>query len=245
MYRILSQECEVRDRRNQARRPIYTKPELLATAPNKVWSWDITKLKGPVKGELFYVYTIIDIFSRYVVGWTIARRENAENASKLFRKTIGRQRISKNSLQIHSDRGAPMKAKTFVQLLAQLGVEASYSRPYVSNDNPYSESHFKTMKYQPGFPQRFGSFEDAEAHCRAFFEWYNNDHYHSGIALMTPHMVHFGQASSVSAQRQAVLDEAYAANKHRFVNGPPQTAKLPAAVWINPPLERFVHETTA
>jgi putative transposase len=235
MYRILKSRGEVVERRRQTRRYDHVKPELLATKPNRVWSWDITKLKGPQKGELFYVYTILDIFSRYVVGWMIAPCENAELAVQLFETTCARQQVDGKRLKIHSDRGAPMKAEKFARLLRSLGIGRSFSRPHVSNDNPFSESQFKTFKYQPEFPRRFGSFEDAQSYCQWFFDWYNNQHFHSGLALMTPHMVHSGQGAQVTRRRQRVLDTAFRAHPERFVRGRPLSLRLPEAVWINPP----------
>lgn len=235
MYRLLHSRDEVRERLNQARRRDYTKPELLATAPNRVWSWDITKLKGPVKGELYYVYSILDLFSRFAVGWMIARSETAELAKQLFEETCARQGIDPERLHVHSDRGSPMKAKTFTQFLEKLGVNQSFSRPHVSNDNAFSESHFKTLKEQPGFPARFGSFEDAEAYCQWFFPHYNHEHRHSGIAMMTPYMVHYGLAPAVNRKRQQILHAAFSAHPERFVNGSPRTQQLPEAVWINRP----------
>lgn len=244
MYRILASCNEVRERRNQARHPAYPKPELLATAPNRVWSWDITKLKGAQKGELYYLYVILDIHSRYVVGWTLERSENAKTAKRLFRSTCKRHAISSQQLQVHSDRGAPMKAKTFAALLTQLGVDRSYSRPRVSNDNAFSESHFKTVKNQPKFPKRFGSFEDALSYCRRFFEWYNNEHYHSGIAYMTPYTVHHGKSDTVRAKRQSVLEKAFNATPQRFVHGLPRASAPPQETWINRPESELSQSTT-
>lgn len=235
MYRILASEDEVRERRNQLRHPSYEKPELLATGPNQVWSWDITKLKGPVKWTYFYLYVMLDIFSRYAVGWMVAQRESAELAKRLIRESCDKEGIEPEQLTIHADRGAPMKAKTTGQLLADLGVTKSHSRPHVSNDNPFSESHFKTFKYRPGFPERFGSQQHALGWSRGFFTWYNRDHRHSGIAMLTPEMVHRGQAAAVLGERYAVALAAYHAHPERFVNGPPRPAATPHAVWINPP----------
>ncbi|MDR3617702.1 MAG: IS3 family transposase [Candidatus Obscuribacterales bacterium] len=237
MYRILKDNNEVRERRNQARHPEYKKPELLATTPNQVWSWDITKLKGPEKWTYYYLYVIIDIFSRYVVGWLIAPRENAELAEALITETCWRQSIEVDQLSIHSDRGSPMTSKVVAQLMADLGVTKSLSRPRVSNDNPYSEAGFKTLKYHPTFPAQFGCIEDARAFCKGFFDWYNNDHYHSGLALLTPETVHHGQAQERSDARQLVLSSAYKANPERFVNGAPMVLQLPKEVWINSPNE--------
>ena len=236
MYRILSQENEIRERRNQLRHPTYQKPELIATAPNQVWSWDITKLLGPSKWTYFYLYVILDIFSRYVVGWMLASKESAELAKRLIRETMQREGVGQHELVIHSDRGPSMKSHAVAQLLATLGVTKSHSRPHVSNDNPFSESQFKTLKYRPGFPDRFGSQEHGLEFCREFFPWYNEEHYHCGIAMLTPAMVHNGLADQVLAKRQRFLDVAYAAHPERFVNKPPSPPKRPAAVWINPPL---------
>jgi len=235
MYRILEGENEVRERRNQMRHPHYSKPELLATAPNQVWSWDITKLLGPAKWVYFYLYVILDIFSRYVVGWLLAHQESAGLAKRLIQETCEKQNISSGQLIIHSDRGAAMKAKTVAQKLADLGVIKSHSRPYVSDDNPFSESQFKTMKYRPEFPDRFGCFEDSLTFCRDFFAWYNTEHRHSGIAMLTPGMVHCGQGPKVLEARQAVLTHAYRRHPERFVQKAPSPPKLLEAVWINPP----------
>jgi putative transposase len=201
MYRILRANKEVRERRNQLRHPEYKKPELIATAPNQVWSWDITKLLGPVKWTYFYLYVITDIYSRYTVGWMIATKETGDLAKDFIGKTCSRQEIEEEQLIIHSDRGTSMTSKTVALLLADLGVTKSLSRPQVSNDNPYSESQFKTLKYRPQFPERFGSIEDARAHCKVFFDWYNKEHYHSGIALMTPATVHYGKAKRCNDER--------------------------------------------
>ena len=235
MYRILASEDEVRERRNQLRHPHYAKPELLATGPNQVWSWDITKLKGPVKWTYFYLYVMLDIFSRYVVGWMVAQRESSQLAKRLIRESYEREGIEPGQLTIHADRGSPMKAKTTGQLIADLGVTKSHSRPHVSDDNPFSESHFKTYKYRPGFPDRFGSQQHALSWSRVFFPWYNQDHRHSGIAMLTPEMVHRGWAEVILGQRHEVALAAYYAHPERFVNGPPRQVALPHAVWINPP----------
>jgi len=236
MYRILSQENEVRQRRNQLRHPRYQKPELLATAPNQVWSWDITKLLGPAKWTYFYLYVILDIYSRYVVGWMVASRENAELAQRLIREAVEKQQVLPDQLIIHSDRGPSMKSHGVAQLLATLGVTKSHSRPHVSNDNPFSESQFKTLKYRPDFPDRFVSQDHALEFCREFFPWYNEEHYHCGIAMLTPAMVHYEKSDEVLALRQQVLDAAYAAHPERFVNKAPTAPVLPGGVWINPPL---------
>lgn len=235
MYRILAEAGEVRERRNQARHPKYQAPELLATAPNQVWSWDITKLRGPVKWTYFYLYVILDIFSRFVVGWMIAHRESAALAKRLIAETCEKENVQPGRLTIHADRGSSMRSKTVAFLLADLGVTKSHSRPYVSDDNPYSESQFKTLKYRPDFPTRFGSIQDARTFCREFFPWYNHEHRHSGIGLMTPAMVHCGKAEQVSSQRQAVLASAFDAHPERFVRGIPMPPSLPEAAWINKP----------
>ncbi|MBI3336144.1 IS3 family transposase [Candidatus Peregrinibacteria bacterium] len=235
MYRILESHNEVRERRNQLRHPQYKKPELLATAPNQVWSWDITKLLGPEKWTYFYLYVILDIFSRYAVGWMVALVESAALAQHLIRETCLKQHISQGQLTIHSDRGPSMASKPVALLLADLGVTKTHSRPHVSNDNPYSEAQFKTLKYRPDFPDRFGSHEDARGFCRTFFNWYNTEHRHFGIGLMTPENVHTGHSQEIWHQRQAVLHLAYSANPERFVRSVPKPMQLPQAVWINPP----------
>ena len=235
MYRILDDNKAVRERRNQIRHPNYKKPELLATGPNEVWSWDITKLLGPQKWSYYHLYVILDIYSRYVVGWMLAHREAASLASRLIRQTLNDQRVSENQLTIHSDRGPSMASQSVAQMLASLGVVKSHSRPHVSNDNPFSESQFKTMKYRPEFPGRFGGYEDAICFCRSFFQWYNDEHYHSGIGLLTPAMLHYGRAIDVLDARQKVLQSAYAKQPGRFVRGLSKPQSPPAAVWINPP----------
>jgi len=216
MYRILDSQNEVRERRNQLRHPHYQKPELLALEPNEVWSWDITKLMGPAKWRYFYLYVIIDIFSRRVVGWCVADCESAVVFKALFDDTIEKHAVPPGRLTLHADRGAPMKAKLTVQLLADLGVTRSHGRPHTSSDNPFSESHFKTLKYRPEFPQRFGCIEDAKAFCRRFFSWYNQDHHHAGIGLMTPDQVHYGQADAVHDARQDTLDDAFRKHPERL-----------------------------
>ena len=236
MYRILEKEGELKKRRRQVSRPRYAKPEILARAPNEAWSWDITKLKGPVKWTYFYLYVILDIYSRYVVGWMVAHRELAALARKLIAETCAKQTIQPDQLLIHADRGSSMTSKPVALLMADLGVTRSHSRPSVSNDNPYSESQFKTMKYRPEFPERFGSIEDARAFCQTFFPWYNAGHYHSGLGLLTPADVHHGRASGIIEDRKDVLRAAY--EKHP--NGSrgkilKQSASLPDAVWINKP----------
>jgi putative transposase len=238
MYRLLSRTQEARERRNQLRHPQYSKPELLATAPNQVWSWDITKLLGPAKWTYYYLYVIMDIHSRYVVGWMLASCENADLAQRLIREACDKHDIAVDQLTLHSDRGPAMKSHTVSQLLATLGVVKSHSRPHVSNDNPFSESQFKTLKYRPGFPARFASFDEAQAFCREFFAWYNDQHYHSSLGLLTPATVHFGQAEQTLAKRQQTLTAAYRQHPERFVRRPPRPAQPPAATWINPPTKQ-------
>jgi putative transposase len=235
MYRILRAAGEVRERRRQATHPAHTKPELIATAPNEVYSWDITKLLGPVKWTYYYLYVVIDIYSRYVPGWMLARAEDHRLAKALLGETVERQGIERDQLTVHSDRGGPMIAKPVAHLLADLGVTKSHSRPHVSNDNPYSESQVRTLKYRPDFPLRFGSFEDAHTHSGRFFDWYNNEHRHSGIGYHTPADVHYRRAELVQAQRGQVLDAAYAAHPERFVRKPPTPPQLPTVAWINEP----------
>ena len=234
MYRLLSANNEVRERRAVASHPVYTKPELLATGPNEVWSWDITKLKGPVKWTYYYLYVILDIFSRYVVGWMIAERESSTLAKRLITESCGKQNIVEEQLTLHADRGSSMKSKAVAQLLSDLGVTKTHSRPHVSNDNPYSESQFKTMKYRPEYPTRFGCIQDARAFAVDFY-WYNEEHRHSGIALYTPSDVHYGRVEQIQQDRQATLNAAYQRYPNRFVNTPPKAALPPQAVWINPP----------
>jgi putative transposase len=235
MYRILNEHGEVRERRNQLQHPVYTKPELLARGPNQLWSWDITKLKGPAKWTYYYLYVVLDVFSRHVVGWMVAQREAANLAQKLIAESCAKQGIEPSQLTLHADRGPSMRSKSVAQLLADLGVTKTHSRPYTANDNPYSESQFKTMKYRPDFPERFDSLADARSWAREFFGWYNHDHRHSGLGLMTPATVHHGQAETVRQQRQQVLLAAYAAHPERFVRGVPVPPELPNEVWINKP----------
>jgi putative transposase len=244
MYRILAEQAEVRERRDQLRHPIYNKPELLATAPNQLWSWDITKLKGPVTWSYYYLYVILDVFSRYVVGWLIAEREAAALAHELIGATCTKEGIAAEQLTLHADRGSSMTSKPVAHLLADLGVTKSHSRPYVANDNPFSEAQFKTLKYQPTFPERFGSLEDARAWARPFFDWYNYAHHHSGLGLMTPAIVHRGLADQLYTERQHVLQAAYQAHPERFVRGQPTPPALPTAVWINPPPATTTTTTT-
>ena len=243
MYRILRAEGEVTERRRQASHPPHAKPELLATRPNQVWSWDITKLLGPAKWTWFYLYTIIDIYSRYVPGWLLARAERAQLAERLLADTIAKQHIDRDQLTVHADRGTSMASKPVAFLLADLGVTKSHSRPHCSNDNPYSEAQFKTLKYRPEFPDRFGSYEDALAFCRRFFCWYNDEHRHSGIGFHVPADVHCGRAEQVRAERALVLDAAYAAHPERFVSKPPTPPQLPTAAWINQPQEDVLDTT--
>jgi transposase InsO family protein len=235
MYRLLAAQNQAGERRRQRRHPMYTKPELLAVRPNEVWSWDISKLKGPAKWTGFHLYVILDIFSRYVVGWMIAHRESAELAEQLIADTIDKQHIAPGTLTLHADRGTSMRSKSVAQLLVDLDVTKTHSRPHVSDDNPYSESQFKTLKYRPDFPPRFGSIEDARAHCQDFFRWYNTEHRHSGIALMPPDIVHHGRSTALTAQRTVTLDAAFAAHPARFKGIAPRPPSVPLAVWINPP----------
>jgi putative transposase len=235
MYRILAEHDEVRERRDQLRHPQYTKPELLATGPNQVWSWDITKLLGPVKWSYFYLYTVLDIYSRYVVGWMIALQEAGHLATALIEETCQRQAIGRGQLTLHADRGKPMLSKPLAFLLADLGVTKSHSRPYTSDDNPFSEAQFKTMKYRPDYPDHFGSLLEARDWGQDFFRWYNFAHHHSALGLLTPADVHFGRAAEVLQQRQIVLQQAYDRHPERFVRGTPRPAAPPAAVYINPP----------
>lgn len=235
MYRILAEHDEVRERRNQLRHPSYAKPELLATAPNQLWSWDITKLLGPTKWTYYYLYVILDVFSRYVTGWMIAERESAALAEELIAQTCARQGIQPGQLTIHADRGGAMTSKPIAVLFADLGVTKTHSRPHVSNDNPYSEAQFKTLKYRPDYPTHFGSRQDARVWAHTFFAWYNYEHHHTGLALLTPADVHFHRAQVVLQKRQAVLQAAYEKTPERFVKGPPIPMQLPPAVWINPP----------
>jgi putative transposase len=237
MYRVLRAHDEVHERRRQATHPAATKPELLATKPNQVYSWDITKLLGPAKWTWFYLYVLVDIYSRYVPGWMLAHAENARLAEVLLADTAAKQHIIPGQLTIHADRGSPMTAKPVAFLLAELGVTKSHSRPQVSNDNPYSESQFRTMKYRPEFPDRFGSYQDAHTFCGRFFRWYNHEHRHSGIGFHTPADVHYGRAELVRARRAEVLTAAYAEHPERFVRKPPAPPALPTVVWINQPKE--------
>jgi putative transposase len=234
MYRVLKSSSQVRERRNQLQHPVYARPELLATGPNQLWSWDITKLKGPQKWTSYHLYVILDVFSRYVVGWMVAPKESAALAKRLIAESIGKQDLDAANLTIHADRGTSMRSKLVAQFLADLGVTKTHSRPQVSNDNPFSESQFKTLKYRPEFPKRFGSQEHAVTHCRSFFPWYNRVHHHSGLALLTPHQVHYGLVDAVLAERQTALDAAFVRHPERFTK-PPTVSRPPSKVWINPP----------
>ena len=236
MYRLLEARGEAQERRRRLVHPAYQRPELVATAPNQVWSWDLTKLRGPAKWLYFHLYVLLDLFSRFVVGWMLARHESGALARRLLAESCERQGIVPGQLTIHADRGSAPASKTVAQLLADLGVERSHSRPHGSNDNPFSESHFATLKGHPEFPDRFVSFEHAHGFCQHFFPWYNTEHRHSGIAFLTPEMVHTGRAPLVLAQRATVLDLAYAAHPERFVQQPPKPLALPESVWINPPV---------
>ena len=235
MYRILEGAGEARERRRQLTHPRYVKPQLLATRPNEVWSWDITKLRGPRKWVNFHLYVILDIFSRYVVGWMVAERESAMLAKELISSSCRKQGIERDELTVHADRGPSMRSKCVAHLLADLGVTKTHTRPYTSTDNPYSESHFKTLKYCPEFPGRFGSPQDARAFGRVFFPWYNREHRHSGIAYLTPEAVHYGDGARLIEKRRVVLGKAYELHPERFVRGRPSPQQLPDAVWINPP----------
>jgi len=235
-YRLLEQHGESRERRNQRHHRNYAKPELLATGPNQLWSWDITKLKGPVKWSYFYLYVILDVFSRCVVGWMVADRESSTLAKRLISHSYERHGIGPGELTLHADRGSSMKSKAVALLLSDLGVTKTHSRPHVSDDNPFSEAQFKTLKYRPDFPKRFGCIEDARAHCQRFFHWYNHEHRHSGIALLTPADVHSGRTGTCVAKRQQTLDAAFQAYPQRFKGRAPVAERPPAAVWINKPM---------
>ncbi len=242
MHRILTGNRELKERRNQLRHPQYKKPELLATAPHQVWSWDITKLLGPAKWIYFHLYVIGDIFSRYVAGWMVAGRETSELAKRLIAGTCDKQGIVAGHLTIHADRGTSMTSRPVALLRAGLGVTKTHSRPHVSDDNPYSESQFKTLKYRPEFPERFGSIENARAFCQCFFAWYNHERHHGGIALPTPEALHSGMAGEVIRKRRQALNRAYARNPERFVRASPKPLPQPTAVWINPPMPALAAE---
>lgn len=235
LYRLLAAQGETRERRDQLTHPAYRKPELLATAPNQLWSWDITKLLGPAKWTYFYLYVILDVFSRYVVGWMIADREGQELARQFIEQTCAKQEIVPGQLTLHADRGSSMTSKSVAFLLADLGVTKTHSRPHVCDDNPFSESQFKTLKYRPDFPDRFGSLQDARSFGQVFFSWYNTEHHHSSLGLLTPEVVHTQRGEQVHDLRQKTLDIAYAAHPERFVQKSPQPPALPTEVWINPP----------
>jgi putative transposase len=235
MYRILAAEGQTRERRNQLVHPPYAKPELLAEKPNELWSWDITKLLGPAKWTYYYLYVLLDVFSRFVVGWTIQYRESAQVAKDLIAQALTQQGIKPGQLTVHADRGSSMRSKPVAFLLADLGVTKTHSRPYTSTDNPYSEAQFKTLKYRPDFPDRFDSILHSRTFSRPFFDWYNHEHRHSGIGFMTPATVHYGLAETVREERAQVLAAAYAAHPERFVKGLPKPPQLPEAVWINKP----------
>jgi len=237
MYRLLEKRGESRERRDQLTHPPYKKPELLATAPNQLWSWDITKLLGPMKWTYFYLYVILDVFSRYVTGWMVAMRESAELAKRLIAESCQKQGIQPGQLTLHADRGTSMSSKPVAFLLADLGVTKTHSRPHVSNDNPYSESQFRTLKYRPEFPDRFGCIQDSRAFCQGFFRWYNGEHRHSGLGLLTPAMVHYKQTDLVLEQRQHVLSAAYQLHPERFVRSAPRPPAVPTEAWINKPVQ--------
>ncbi len=238
MYRILHSQDEVRERRAQLRHPKFARPELLATAPKQVWTWDVTWLRGPRKYVYYPLYVILDLFSRFVPGWMLAHEESGELAAKLIRKTCERQGIEPGTLTTHADRGPVPKGKTIKQLLADLDITPSFSRPRVSNDNPFSEAGFRTMKYCPTFPDRFDDFDHARSFSREFFDHYNDEHRHSGIAYLTPADVHYGRAAEVIAARQVAMNDVFARTPERFVADPPKVPALPKAVWINPPENR-------
>ena len=238
MYRILASERATRERRPQRQHPKYQKPELLATGPNQIWTWDVTWLRGPVRYSYYALYVILDLYSRFNPGWMLAHEENGDLAAKLIRETCERQGIDPGSLTIHADRGAVPKGKTVKQLLRDLDVTRSFSRPRTSNDNPFSESQFRTMKYGQNYPNRFAGYEHGREFCSGFFPWYNNDHRHSGLAYFTPADVHYGRVPELLRRRQLILDEAFAKHPERFPGGPPQVPEPPKTVWINPPEDR-------
>ncbi len=243
MYRVLAERGLVRERRDIVHHPIHPRPELVARAPNQVWSWDITKLRGPAKGILYFLYVVLDIFSRYVVGWMVAPSESGALARELLEESYLRHGLAPGQVRLHADRGGPMRSRTLAEKLADLGVERSFSRPRVSNDNPFSEAQFRTIKYHQSFPPRFGSIEDSRDHFRVFFPWYTDEHRHSALALLTPADVHFGRADAILGARQRVLDAAYAQHPERFPLGPPRVARPPSEVWINPPEEKTISHT--
>jgi putative transposase len=236
MHRILAENAESRERRDQLRHPHYQRPELLATGPNQLWSWDITKLLGPTKWTYFYLYVLLDVFSRYVVSWMVAHREAAQLATKLIAEACERQSILPGQLTVHADNGPSMRSKPVAFLMADLGITKTHSRPHVSDDNPFSEAHFKTLKYRPDFPDRFGCIQHARTVCGHLFPWYNAEHHHSALALLTPEDVHYGRGEQRLAERAAVLAAAHAAHPERFPRGLPRPPALPTAVWINKPV---------
>lgn len=235
MYRLLAAAGENRERRRQRTHPAKKRPELIARGPNEVWSWDITKLRGPTRGVYYELFVIIDIYSRYVIDWIVAPAETGELAKDFIDRAVAGQGVARDQLTLHADRGTSMTSKPVSQLLVDLGVARSHSRPHVSNDNPYSEAAFKTLKYCPAFPSSFGSIQDARAFCETFFSYYNHEHRHSGIGLHTPASVHYGTATEIRAERARTLDAAYAANPARFRHRPPTPPKLPTEAWINDP----------
>lgn len=235
MYRLLAAEGEVRERRDQRTHPAYSKPELLAQAPNETWTWDITKLKGPAKWTYFYLYVILDLYSRYAVGWTLQHRESGEIAKALLAQAAEQQGVTPGTLTVHADRGSSMTSKPVAFLLSDLGITRTHNRPYTSTDNPYSEAQFRTLKYRPGFPERFFSIEEAREFCREFFTWYNLEHRHGGIGLLTPEVVHYGRAPQIHEERARVLSEAYGRTPERFVRFAPRPPDLPGPAWINKP----------
>ncbi len=240
MYRILRQQGSVRERRAQRRHPVYVRPQLVARAPRQVWTWDITKIRGSQRRVYYHLYAILDIFSRYVVGWMLAKHESGSLARRFIQQTLDKEGIGRHQLVLHSDRGTSMRSKTVAEMLDDLGVTKSHSRPRTSNDNPFSESQFKTLKYSAYFPGQFGSVAQGREFLRLFFGWYNDEHHHSGIAMLTPTVVHHGRVEQVLAGRQRTLDAAHAAHPERFVRGPPKVARPPAEVWINRPCEATV-----
>jgi putative transposase len=242
MYRILASAKEIRERRDQLRHPSYSPPQLLATAPNQVWSWDITKLLGPAKWTYYYLYVLLDLFSRFIVGWMLAEKESGALASRLIEESCRNQDIEPARLTIHSDRGPAMTSQSLALLFGRLGIQPSHSRPHVSNDNPFSEAQFKTLKYRPEFPDRFGSFEHARSVCRELLYWYNHEHHHGSLGLMTPAVVHHGHAPSLLEHRHDVLAHAFHRHPERFVHGSPKPPSMPQAVWINPPSKKTTRQ---
>jgi putative transposase len=238
MYRLLQAQNAAPERRAVRSHPTYKKPELLATGPNQVWTWDVTWLRGPVRYKYYPLYVIIDLYSRLNPGWLLAHEENGEHAARLIEETCKRQGVERNSLTVHADRGPVPTGKTVNQLFIDMDIAPSFSRPRVSNDNPFSEAQFRTMKYGPEYPDRFAGYDDARNFCKKFFPWYNNDHRHSGIAYFTPADVHYGRVQMLLAQRQTAMNKAYERTPERFPNGAPKVKKPPSAVWINPPENR-------